>query len=364
MQSPTGRSGAADTPSSGVYAGPCRCGNVGASGWALTVLALVLVSLAGPLPSAQAQELPVSRSSVEGVADLASRCSGGRNALLAIPCRELSLAVMAVQRGVGLASALGSDIPGSASTMGRRLGTVPRIGVSVSLVGQRLAMPRVAATSPADLEEEEEFTLAGLRGSVAAGVFDGFQLGLGVAGVLSVDLIGSYSLMRLPEGAGFGEMSSGVGLGARVGLVRESFVVPGLSISGVRRWHGDIKVGDIAAGHPGELVTDLTVSSLRATLGKNWFVLGLMGGVGWDRYEGDATVTVPRGAGDPGSVNGVVTSERLVYFVGGWFNFLVSQLSFELGVAEGVADPFDDRRAAFDPESPSWFASTAFRVTL
>ena len=364
MQSPTVRSGAADTASSGIF--PCsrRRGQAGAPGWALAVVTPVLVSLAGAFSSVQAQELPVSRSSVEGVADLASRCSGGRNAILTIPCRELSLAVMAVQRGVGLASALGSDIPGSASTMGRRLGTVPRIGVSLSLVGQRLAMPRVAATSPADLAKEEEFTLAGLRGSVAAGVFDGFQLGLGMGGVLSVDLIGSYSLMRLPEGAGFEKMSSGVGLGARVGLVRESFVVPGLSISGVRRWHGDIKAGDLAAGHPGEFVTDLTVTSLRATLGKNWFVLGLMGGVGWDRYEGNATLTVPRGPGDPGSIDGLVTSERLVYFVGGWFNFLVSQLSFELGVAEGVADPFDDRRAAYDPESPSWFAATAFRITL
>ncbi|MCY4400465.1 MAG: hypothetical protein OXE96_14165 [Gemmatimonadetes bacterium] len=324
----------------------------------------VLVSLAGALASLQAQKLPVSRFSVEGVADLASRCSGGGGAILSIPCRELSLAVMAVHRGVGLASALGSDIPGSASTMGRRLGSTPRIGVSVSAAGLRLAMPRIATTSPADLAEKEGYTLAGFRGSVAAGVFDGFRLGVGVGGVLSVDLIGSYSLMRLPEGAGFEKMSSGVGLGARVGLIRESFVVPGLSISGVRRWHGDIKAGDVGAGHPGELVTDLTVSSLRATLGKNWFVLGLMGGVGWDRYEGDARLTVSRGSGDPGTIDGLVTSERLVYFVGGWFNFLVSQLSLEIGVAEGATDPFADRRAAYDPALASWFAAAAFRITL
>ena len=334
----------------------CSCGFIHA-------LLALLVSFAGPPLSASAQELLDHRSVVEGVADLAERCHGG-NSRLVSRCRELALAAMAVQQGAGLASALGSDIPGTPSTLGRRLGTVPRVGLSVSGLGLRVGVPRVAASSAQQLREEENFALVGLRGTAAAGVLDGFQLSPGVGGILSVDLIGSYTLLRLPESSGFAGRSSGVGLGARVGILRESFTLPGISVSGARRWHGNIQLGDIGEGDAGEVETDLVVSSLRATLGKNWFVLGLMGGVGWDRYEGNAMVSAPRGAGDSGSVDGHIASERILYFAAGWFNFLISQLSVEIGMAEGVEDPFANRRGEYDPLRRTWFAATAFRVTL
>ena len=271
---------------------------------------------------------------------------------------------MAVQQGVGLSTALGSDVPGSPSTLGRRLGSVPRISVSVSATGMWLGMPRIAGSSAQAIEDVETFALVGLRGSAAAGILDGFQLAPSVGGILSLDVVGSYSLLRLPEGAGFTGPSTGIGGGARVGLLRESFTLPGISVSAARRWHGDIQAGSIGDGNPGEVETGLTVSSLRATVGKNWFVLGLMGGVGWDRYEGDVRVAVTRGAGDAGSVSGQVKTERTLYFVAGWFNFLVSQLSVEAGLANGVSDPFTGRAGGYDPSGRSLFAAAAFRITL
>ena len=133
--------------------------------------------------------------------------------------------------------------------------------------------------------------------------------------------------------------------------------MPGLSVSVARRWHETIKTGDVGDGNPGELETDLEVTSLRAMLGKNWFVLGLMVGAGWDRYAGQATVSAAGGVDDPGAVSGQLASERTVYFASAWYNFLVSQLSAEVGVADGVSDPFDGRAGAYDPASWSWFAS-------
>ena len=326
----------------------------------LLALCAVLVTLS---PSASAQNPGAEYATVEGVEDLARRCAGGHPGFVA-PCREMSLAIMAVQQGAGLASALGSDIPGTSSTHGRRLGLMPRVGVAVTASALRFGMPHVAASTPGGLAENENTTLLGLGGTAFAGVLDGFQLAPTVGGILSVDAIASYSLMRMPTGAGLSGSGSGFGAGARVGLVRESFTLPGISVSAARRWLADVQLGSTADGNPGQATTGITVSSLRATAGKNWFVIGIMGGVGWDRYEGDVELSVPRGAGDPGGVSGNVASERVLYFLSGWFNFLLTRLSVEVGMAEGVGDPFGDRTGAFDPHGATWFASTAFRITL
>ena len=327
----------------------------------LVVSAAVL--WAGAPAAIAAQNLGADYARVEGVDDLAERCIAGSTRFLST-CREMALAAMAVQQGVGLASALGSDIPGTPSTHGRRLGLMPRVGLTVSALALRASLPNVSGSTPAELGEGQTAALLGLKGTAVAGVLDGFQLAPTVGGILSVDLIGSYSVVNLPGGMGLSGSGTGFGAGARVGLLRESFTLPGISVSASRSWHSDIQAGSTADGNPGEATTGLTVSSLRATAGKNWFVIGIMGGVGWDRYEGDVQLSVPRGAGDPGSINGSVASERVLYFVSGWFNFLLTRLSVEVGVAEGVEDPFTGRSGGYDPAGATWFASAAFRITL
>lgn len=294
--------------------------------------------------------------------ELAERCAA-ENADFMSTCREMSLAAMAVQQGVGLASVLGSDIPGTPSTHGRRLGLMPRVGLAVSASALRAGIPNVAGSSAAELAEGRTAALLGLKGTAVAGVLDGFQLAPTFGGVFSMDVIASYSIVSLPAGAGLSGSGSGLGVGARVGLIRESFTLPGISVAASRSWHADVQAGSTADGNPGEATTGLMVSSLRATAGKNWFVIGLMGGVGWDRYEGDVELSVP-GAGDSGSTTATVASQRVLYFVSGWFNFLLTRLSVEVGMAEGVGDPFAGRSGGFDPSRSTWFASTAFRITL
>ncbi len=337
-----------------------RWGVVGRSVAALPVVATLF---AGP-ERAEAQEniFPV-RSDLRGLTELVERCVADHRDFVS-PCREMGLAAMSLQQGVGLLGVLGSDIPGNPSTLGRRLGSTPRLGLSVSggLLGVRA--PPIASATAMGLEGTETLTFAGMRVDLAAGVLDGFRLGPTLGGVLAIDLIGSYSRVRLPEGAGVSGSASGLGLGARVGLLRESFTVPGVSVSATRRWHGSIRAGSIDAGTAAQADTEVTVSSLRAVVGKNWFVVGLMGGVGWDRYAGDTTLTVPRGTTDPGSATGHVASERMIYFVSGWFNFVITQVSAELGAADGVPDPFAERVGVYDPSGLTWYLSAAFRITL
>ncbi len=328
----------------------------------LLVLSTAVLWTGAPVAIA-GQDLGAEYAGVEGVVDLAERCTAENTQFLST-CREMSLVAMSVQQGVGLASALGSDIPGTSSTHGRRLGLMPRVGISVTASALRAGLPNVSGSTPAELAEGQTVALLGLKATAVAGVMDGFQLAPTVGGILSADLIGSYSIVNLPGGAGLSGSGSGFGAGVRVGLLRESFTLPGISVSASRSWHADIQAGSTADGTPGEASTGLTVSSLRATAGKNWFVIGIMGGVGWDRYEGDVRLSVPRGTGDPGPINHAVASERVLYFVSGWFNFLLTRLSVEVGVAEGVEDPFTGRSGGYDPAGATWFAAAAFRITL
>lgn len=317
----------------------------------------------GPVRAA-AQESVLARSDLRGLAELVDRCAAG-NPAFESPCREIGLAAMSLQQGIGLVGALGSDIPGSPSTLGRRLGSMPRLGLAVSGGVVGVGAPPVAAAMAVGLEGRETLVLPGLRVDVVAGVFDGFRLAPTTGGLLAVDLIGSYSRVRLPNGAGVTGSGSGLGLGARIGLLRESFTTPGISVSATRRWHGSFQAGSIDAGTLAQADTELTVSSLRAVAGKNWFVVGMMGGVGWDRYEGETRLSVPRGGTtDRGSVTGHVASERMVYFLGGWFNFVITQASAELGVADGVPDPFQARAGTYDPSGLTWYLSTAFRISF
>ncbi len=324
--------------------------------WNGVLPAIALVVAGDAAGAAAAQSLEEHSDRVEGVVELAAACDGGR-AMLRSSCRELSLAVMAVQRGAGLLAALGSDIPGTSSTHGRRLGLAPRVGVALSASALRFSLPAVSSSAGA-LAASDTATLAGLKATAVAGLLDGFAVGPGVGGILSLDLIGSYAIARFPTDQGLSSAGSALGAGARLGILRESFTLPGISVAATRSWHSDIELGDDRT--PGSATTALTVSSLRATAGKNWFVIGVMGGVGWDRYEGDVRLRM----GGGGDRSGSVASERILYFASGWFNFLIARLSVEAGLAEGNQDPFRDRAAAFDPSARSWFGSATLRVTL
>lgn len=317
-------------------------------------MAVALAGLGRPAATA-AQEL----GSVERLAQACvEETTAGRQA-----CQELSHAAAAVQRGIGLASALGGGVPGSSSTMGLRIGRMPRIGLSAAGLAVRMTAPRVAGASPAGLQERAVGWVTGLKLGAAVGVLNGFQLGTNVGGVLAVDVLGAYSLLRLPAAVGLDGWSSGGGAGFRVGLLRESFTLPGVSVSAMRHWRGDVRSGADDAARVGSVETGATTTSLRATVGKNWFVVGLLAGAGWDRYSGRARVSVPGGGPAASVAEGDLRSTRRLYFAGAWLSYLVARLSVEAGMVEGAADPFDDRGGAFDPSARTWFASAAVRIT-
>lgn len=317
---------------------------------------------AGLLAGVVLVALMASDAEGQDLGDLLDRCAADQTALLAA-CRELALTFQAHQGGVGLAVAGGSDLPGSASTLGRRLGTVPRVTVSTRLGFVGIPFPDVLGTGGAPAPEESYFAAA-LRAGASIGILNGFSVAPTIGGILSLDLLGELGLIVLPGGEGFQGGTTAYGVGARLGVLRESFTLPGVSVSLVRRGVGDIEFGDVRGGDPAEVDLDLTATSVRAVVGKDILGIGALAGMGWDRYGSDVTLSlatpgpVVRATGDG------IETDRTLYFAGASFTFLIVQLSAEAGLAAGY-DPVSGRPSGgYDPTDRVFFGSLAARLTF
>src|SRR5690606_37409342 len=114
---------------------------------------------------------------------------------------EAALAFEAVRGGTGLAAAQGNPVPGSSSTLGRRLGTSPRIALSLRAGITRASLPDARSGDvPAD---DRSFGIPTLEGGVAVGVVEGFSPLPTVGGILSVDLLASAGTAGLDDDDGF-----------------------------------------------------------------------------------------------------------------------------------------------------------------
>jgi hypothetical protein len=287
---------------------------------------------------------------------LAARCRGS-NAQLEAICREAAVAAQAGHAGVGLLAAGGAPVPGAASTIGRRFGGTPRFALSLRGNTARIPAPDVEEGSPSSGESSFGF---GAHASITAGLLDGFSLAPTVGGVLSLDLFAGAGVLLLPDDVGFQGNTSTWGFGASVGLLRESFTLPGVTLSLARRSVGDVQLGDRAGGDRVQVELDPTVTSVRGVVGKDLLAVGVIAGMGWDEYASDVSIMV---AG-PGAAAAELESSRMLYFGGVSFNFLLLQLSAEGGWAGGF-DAVPGRPAAgYDPGDGSLFLSLAGRLTL
>jgi hypothetical protein len=129
---------------------------------------------------------------------------------------------------------------------------------------------------------------------LAAGIYGGTSSGL-----LAVDFLGSAQLLptdqidhlTVESGARrIGDVALGFGYGARVGLVRESGPVPGVSVSVMRRDIPQLAYGDLADGDQYSYAVNLHATNLRVVASKQLAIVDVAAGLGWDKYTGDASV--------------------------------------------------------------------------
>ncbi|HEX6559167.1 MAG TPA: hypothetical protein VF021_06875 [Longimicrobiales bacterium] len=201
-------------------------------------------------------------------------------------CNQMLEASEVLQARAGIGLAGGNPVPGATSTLGMRIGSVPRMTVAARVTGVGLDMPGLRSS-------EADFQSLGysVNADAAVGVFSGFSVAPTVGGLLSLDAVASVGMLRLPGSHGLDRNPGSWAVGARVGVLRESFTAPGISVTAMYRRIGKMAgVGDDAinsGSRPGFTLENNSVLSLRAVVGKRLFVVGANAGVGYDSYRSD-----------------------------------------------------------------------------
>lgn len=232
--------------------------------------------------------------------------------------------------GLVIAAGLGAPLPGSASNLGRRFGKTPRVAV-----GGRIGIARFDVRDPDawGTGDASSSWVPVFSGSIGIGAFDGFSLAPTVSGLLSIDLLGDVATTRLPSDRGFDGASTTFGFGARIGLLNESFTLPGASISVMRRTGASATL----EGEVGSLEADMSVTSIRATVGKDVLGFGVFGGMGWERHSADAQFLIADDVAPLSFRTDTGTKTDKLLFGGVTRTFLVTQFGLEFGFSDEVA---------------------------
>lgn len=292
--------------------------------------------------------------------DLRSECTASGGTL--DRCTDVAIGARALVGEFSLLAGGGSEIPGSASTLGTKIGNRPRLSASLRFAAGWVGLPDVFDEG-LGTAGDVSFLVPVLQLGLAAGLLDGFSPMATVGGVLSLDLFGSAALAMPPSSQGFEGNSTGVTVGARVGLVRESFTLPGVSVSVARRVMGATRLGDMELGDPAYIEIRPSVSSMRATIGKDLFGIGVLAGVGWDRASSDTVLEVQGPGSVPVRVASPLDATRRLYFGSAAMHFVLLQVSLEGGWAEGYDPVPGGAGSGFDPTGGTPFGGLSLRLT-
>lgn len=314
-----------------------------AAGWALVASAWLPVGAAG-----------------QAADTLSARCAaaGGDPAT----CAAAAVSARAVVGHVGLLAGQGSEIPGEGSTLGRRLGGMPRVAAWVRGGVQPVGVPD--PPDPNGSDDASAWT-PNLQAGLALGLFDGFRLLPTVGGLLSVDVFGHASFLFLSDGSGFDGSARVIAVGGRVGILRESFTLPGVSVSVSRRFSGDVRLGDSASGDPLEVLVDPALTSIRATVSKDLFAIGVLAGMGWDMYSADTRLRVTDGTTGVVPLSGSLDGTRRLYFGSVTRQLgILAWVTVEGGWAEGFDPVSGYAGTGHDPQEGTLFGSVTLLLKL
>jgi hypothetical protein len=315
-------------------------------------------------------------------------------------CLTAVQAVVSGQPRLGLVLAGGSPTFGPGAP-GIRLGVLPRASASVRLNVVQVRLPDLLQEQ---LGQQQQWIrrygapVPALTGDLSLGLTDGFTVSPSVAGIGALSLLGSVSY--IPFGLfddDFGNSEIGYGVGGRVHLLRESFLVPAIAASVMWRTLGEVRFGDVCrtgdvpvpgepagpgvqafvcptGGTVGEFGFDLTNWSTRLVVSKQLLGLGTTGGIGYDRYESGIDFGF-RGRSQAPPTEGTLTfrvrdepldADRWSVFGGLSYSLLIATIALEAGWQQGSApiSGFRSLQSNFDPRTGQWFGSFGFRLSL
>ena len=337
--------------------------------------------------------VPAGLAAQNDIDDVCDQFSGSAN--LQSRCASVAQAVDAAQPQLGILMAGGNPTLGTASTGGVRLGILPRVSAGLRLNVVFARLPDIREEDSNDgVVSPDKFNVPApaIGANVSLGVFPGISVAPMVGGFGAIDLLGSATVLPVSLAGVEGLEKNPVswGAGARIGLLRESFITPGVSVSVMYRKMGDIQFGDVCEGEEtagaggantrtcvgggdfGEINFGLSNVSARGAVSKRLLGFGLTGGVGYDRFDTDADLAfrAPAATGAPGRTvyrfsDVAVDNDRWSAFLNGSFTLLVGSIVAEAGWMQG-----QDRisgfpsRSDFDPKEGTFFGSIGARLSL
>jgi hypothetical protein len=185
--------------------------------------------------------------------------------------------------------------------------------------------------------------------------------------------VGSAGIVPVPEDNGFdtGTITSWA-IGGRIGILRESFTAPGVSLTGLYRRINDVSFGDrVLTGNDSYFDAEgMSALSLRAVVGKRVIGLGLSGGLGYNRYSSDVLI----GVNNPGGSGPArfdlprtdLTNSRVIAFGGAQWTTLIVSFVGEIGWQSGGDDfgaPLPAGRTVPE-DNGAFFGTLAVRLAL
>ena len=202
---------------------------------------------------------------------------------------------------LGLALAGGNATLGQGGTMGGLghfslgvrgnvfSGDLPQVGNS------QWPAPRTSPTQGSQQLPSKKQVLGLPVVDAALGIFQGLPLGLTNVGGVDVLVSATY----VPT---LGDSTSDVaikpqtsikwGYGARIGILQESMVVPGVAVTYIKR---DVPTTDLTGKSSGATIhvqnTDIKTSAWRVVASKSFVVFGIVVGAGQDKYDQSADVS-------------------------------------------------------------------------
>ena len=268
-----------------------------------------------------------------------------------------------------LAPQLGTTIAGGNATLGQAgsLGGLGHFSAGLRINALQGSLPQVQNVTPVvtGAVKSQYDTKTQLfpmpTAELAIGIFKG--LPLAITNVGGVDLL--VSAAYLPEFNSSGvsvKVPNGslkLGYGARVGILQESLLVPGVSVSYIRR---DLPTVNIAANSGSDSLYvnnfSLKTTAWRVVASKGLLLFGLAAGVGQDKYESstDASAHLAARTVPPVSAfNSVPVSlsqniTRTNVFADLSMNLLLFKLTGEIGQVSGgtisTYNTFNGKQAA------------------
>jgi hypothetical protein len=186
-----------------------------------------------------------------------------------------------------------------------------------------------------------------------------------VGGVASLDLLFSGTVGPLLSSDEYGGSGGwGFAAGARVGLLRESFTLPGLSVSGMYRVLRDVKLGDDELGTTDSYIrSDLGIISARVAASKAIFLVNLTAGAGWDRMQGDVELGYQSLVGPVRLTAEDARIDRVTFFGEVSYTLMVLNFVLSAGWQQGPDDIDDGIGTGYEAEGAP-YASAVLRLSV